>query len=109
MMNCRFILPSLSFLFFASGAQAQSSVSGDNPADIHWKAIQSKAVKVIFPEGNTAEAQRVSNIINYIHDSAGVTIGNKRKHLNLLLQTNQVVSNGYVALAPFRSEFYATG
>ncbi|MBL7712317.1 MAG: hypothetical protein JNL13_07640 [Chitinophagaceae bacterium] len=109
MMNRKSIFSSLSFLFFTYGAQAQTSVSGDNPADIHWKAIQSKAVKVIFPEGNTAEAQRVSNIINYIHDSAGVTIGSKRKHLNLLLQTNQVVSNGYVALAPFRSEFYATG
>lgn len=109
MMKCKLILSSLSFLLLTQAAKSQSSVTGDNPSGIHWKAIHSKAVKVIFPEGNTAEAQRISNIINYIHDSAGITAGNKRKHLNLLLQTNQVVANGYVALAPFRSEFYATG
>jgi len=84
-------------------------VTGDNPSDIRWKYFDTKAVKIIFPESNLKEATRVANIINFIYDSAVVSVGEKRKHLTLLVQTNQVISNGYVALAPYRSEFYATG
>ncbi|MES2690007.1 MAG: hypothetical protein V4658_06355 [Bacteroidota bacterium] len=87
----------------------RSTVTGNNPIDVKWKYINTKAVKVIFPESNLAEATRVANIINLIYDSVGISVGEKRKHLDLLLQTNQVISNGYVALAPYRSEFYATG
>jgi hypothetical protein len=84
-------------------------VTGNNPVDIKWKYFDTKAVKVIFPESNLPEATRVANIINHIYDSAAITVGEKRKHLDLLIQTNQVISNGYVGLAPYRSEFYATG
>lgn len=87
----------------------QTRVTGDNPADIKWKYFDTKAVKIIFPETNLPEATRVANIINLIYDSVGVSVGDKRKHLDLLVQTNQVISNGYVALMPYRSEFYATG
>lgn len=103
----------LALFFFSLKTFAQivppSTVTGNNPVDIHWKYMETKAVKVIYPEGNQAEATRVANIINYIYDSAAVTVGPKRKHLDLLLQTNQVISNGYVGLSPYRSEFYATG
>jgi len=107
----KLLLAALLFLSLNTFAQIvpPSTVTGDNPVSIHWKYIDTKAVKVIYPEGNEAEATRVANIINYIYDSAAVTVGEKRKHIDLLLQTNQVISNGYVALAPYRSEFYATG
>ncbi len=85
-----------------------STVLGNNPLKIKWRYIDTKAVKVIFPAGNEKEGLRVANAINLISDSLGVTVGTKRKHLDLLIQTNQVISNGYVGLAPFRSEFYAT-
>jgi hypothetical protein len=87
----------------------ETRVTGNNPLDINWKYIDTKAVKVIFPESNLSEATHVANIINFISDSCGGTVGEKRKHLDLVLQTNQVISNGYVALMPYRSEFYATG
>lgn len=86
-----------------------SRVNGNNPSGIKWQYFDTKAVKVIFPSSNLAEATRVANIINLIYDSVGVSVGEKRKHLDLLIQTNQVISNGYVSLAPYRSEFYATG
>ncbi len=99
----------LLLICFLSKYHAQPKAAGNNPASIHWQYYDSKAVKLIFPAGNEKEATRVINIINYIYDSLGGTVGPKRKHLDLLLQTNQVVSNGYVGLAPYRSEFYATG
>lgn len=107
-MNLKYLLYVV-FCLLSYQINGQITVNGDNPSNISWKHINTKAINVIFPEGNTAEAQRIANIINYVHNSAGTTVGIKRKHLNLLLQTNQVTANGYVALAPFRSEFYATG
>ena len=98
----------LGLFAFQAMSQVQVEIPGNNPSDIRWRYIDSKAVKVIFPEGNEKQAMRVANIINLIHDSIGVTVGEKRKHLDLLIQTNQVISNGYVALAPYRSEYYAT-
>ncbi len=95
-------------LFTTATLYGQTEVPGNNPSSIRWKYYDTKALKLIFPEGNEAEAARVANIIDYIYDSAAVTIGPKRKHLDLLIQTNQVVANGYVGLAPYRSEFYAT-
>ena len=86
----------------------QSAIPGNNPVDVNWQSIDSKAVKVIFPKGNERQAMRLANIINLMSDSLGISVGNKRKHLNMLMQTNQVISNGYVALAPYRSELYAT-
>ena len=101
----------LLFLYVQLFAQTiiPNTVTGNNPVNIQWKYIDSKAVKVIFPEGNEKEARRVANIITFISDSAGISVGEKRKHIDLVLQTNQAISNGYVALAPYRSEFYATG
>ncbi len=108
-----FILFALSALHLSIFAQVvvppPNQVAGDNPPDIKWKYFDTKAVKVIFPESNLAEATRVANIINLIYDSAAISVGEKRKHLDILIQTNQVISNGYVGLAPYRSEFYATG
>lgn len=88
---------------------SRSQTGGNNPNSINWCYIDSKYVKVIFPKGCEKHAFRIAGIINYISDSASIGIGNKRRHLDLVLQTNQVISNGYVALAPFRSEFYSTG
>ncbi len=100
-------LVSMCLLFLTGIVKGQSA--GNNPNSINWSYIDSKNVKVIFPNGNEVAAYRIANLINYISDSAAIGIGNKRRYLDLLLQTNQVISNGYVALAPFRSEFYATG
>jgi len=98
-------------LFSKSFAQIlpAGAVTGNNPLDVKWRYIDSKALKVIFPAGNETEAIRLVNVINFISDSAAVSVGEKRLHLDMLLQTNQVVSNGYVGLSPYRSELYGTG
>src|SRR5690606_22091080 len=49
-------------------------------------------------------AMRVSNIISAIDDDES----QKTRKINTLLQNQNTVSNGYVGLGPFRSEFYLT-
>ncbi|QZT35538.1 hypothetical protein K5X82_09205 [Halosquirtibacter xylanolyticus] len=82
--------------------------NGGHPTSVKWRSINTRAVKVIYPEGMDSTAQNVTNTINYIFQNQTQSIGYNRRKIDLVLQTNQVQSNGYVALAPFRSEFYLT-
>lgn len=95
-----------SLVFTALQLNAQT---GPQPSSMKWKYIENDKVKVIFPENNQAEATRIANLVTYINKNATVSVGNKSKKLDILLNTNNAQGNGYVALAPYRSEFYATG
>lgn len=86
---------------------AQSAI-GVHPSIIKWKNIDTENVSVIFPEGQEKEATRIANVIDLINKNYSQSVGNSSKKIDLILQTNQVVSNGFVGLAPFRSEFFAT-
>ncbi len=84
------------------------SATGVHPSIIKWKNIDTENVKVIFPEGQEDEANRIANVIGLIQQKYSQSIGDSSKKIDLILQTNQVISNGFVGLAPFRSEFFAT-
>ncbi len=94
-------------LFFCTTLNAQSL--GGHPSNVKWQEINTKNVRVIFPKGLEDRAFRIANIINYVNANNTYSVGDKSKRLDLVLQTNQVISNGFVALAPYRSEFFGTG
>ncbi len=96
----------LSLLFYTF-LNAQSL--GGHPSDVKWQQIDTKNVRVIFPKGLEKKAFRIADIINYVNKNNTYSVGEKSKKLELVLQTNQVISNGFVALAPYRSEFFGTG
>ncbi len=98
------ILFSCTLLFNRSHAQIFSG----NPPSIKWKQINTSSSRVIFPKGLDSVAQRITSIISYIKIPTQKTIGNQSKKINIVLQKQTVVSNAYVALGPFRSEFYMT-
>ncbi len=79
---------------------------GGNPSFIEWRQINTDAARVIYPEGLDSIAQRVVAIVNYMHKNYSSTIGEKLRKINIVLQSNTSITNGYVALAPYRSEFY---
>ncbi len=94
----------LMILYFPALAQ----VPGGNPPSIKWQQINTPYSRVIFPRGFAAEANRISYIINGIAEPTSITIGNKKKKINIVLQNQTTVSNGYVGLGPFRSEYFVT-
>ncbi|RTL60713.1 MAG: hypothetical protein EKK37_00730 [Sphingobacteriales bacterium] len=81
---------------------------GGNPASIKWKQINTDTVRVIFPAGLEKQAARVVAITAALQSSTNPTIGNQFKKINIILQNQTTIANGFVALAPFRSEFYVT-
>ncbi len=94
------------FLLLVCCLKAQ--VFGGNPPSIHWKQINTDTARIIFPTGIDSTAQRVSNIVHWLAKNNPAPLGSKVRKVNIVLQTQTTVSNGYVSLAPFRSEFYLT-
>lgn len=92
--------------FYSLPARAQ--VFGGNPASIKWKQINTDTLRVIFPDGLDTMAERVANLETYLNEHERKSIGNRERKLNIVLQDQTITSNGYVALAPFRSEFQIT-
>ncbi len=81
---------------------------GGNPPSVKWKQINTPAAKVIFPQGLDSAGERVSNIVQQMNKAILPTIGSKQKQISILLQNQTTITNAYVGLAPFRSEFYLT-
>jgi hypothetical protein len=96
-------------LFSFNSTYAQYNTLGNHPSTVKWKYIKNDKIKVIFPDSTLEQAQRIANVITYINKEKHISVGDKSYKLDLLLNVNNVEANGYVALAPFRSEFYATG
>lgn len=96
----------LAVLFVFSQHPAFAQVFGGNSPSLKWRQINTDTVRVIFPLGMEKQAQRVANTVHYINKYNRRSIGDSQKKLNLVLQNQTMESNGYVGLAPFRSEFY---
>ncbi len=97
---------SLILLFLTINLQAQSF--GGHPLGLHWQILTTDAVRVIYPKGMEAQAQRIASIINYMDINNRMSIGEKKRRFDMVLQNQTTNPNGYVGLAPLRSEFFAT-
>jgi hypothetical protein len=81
---------------------------GGNPSSLKWVQLNTNEVKIIFPKGLDTAAQRTAAIAHYLNTTTLETAGNKRKKIAIVLQNQTTTANGYVGLAPWRSEFYLT-
>jgi hypothetical protein len=84
---------------------------GGNPPSLKWKQINTDSVRVIFPTGLDSQANRVASIVHWLaaHPTVGsqsISLGNQLKRVNIVLQNQTTISNAYVGLGPFRSEFF---
>ncbi|MBD1394778.1 TolB family protein [Mucilaginibacter glaciei] len=100
----KLLLPFL--LVCATAVKAQQF--GGNPPSIKWQQVNTLAARVIFPQGLDTAALRVADVIRRLNPVIKPTIGSKQRQISIVLQNQTTVSNGYVGLAPFRSEFYLT-
>jgi hypothetical protein len=90
------------FIFHFSFAQQ----FGGNPPSVKWKQINTDTVRVIYPEGLDSAAQRVANVTSTLQHNYTTGIGGKIKKVNIVLQKDLTVSNAFVQLGPYRSEYY---
>ncbi len=79
---------------------------GLNAPSLKWKEIESPHYRIVFPESRENDARVVSGLLDkYIaEDSPEWT--NQPFKTPIILRTQSAISNGFVTLAPWRSEFF---
>ncbi|RAJ02255.1 hypothetical protein LX64_03264 [Chitinophaga skermanii] len=92
-------------ILFSIPAWAQQ-FGGNRPAH-RWMQIDTSSLRVIFPKALYKDGQHVANLLSYIAAKPS-TIGPMRRKVDIVLQNESLLANGYVQLGPFRSEFYMT-
>ncbi len=85
----------------------ETSTFGTNPTSLKWYQVNTDHFKVLYPAGFDKQAQRMANTLEHIYEPEARTLGVKPRKISLLLQNQSSISNGFVTLAPRRSEFYA--
>ena len=93
-------------LLIAASLSAQRF--GGNAPGVQWQQVNNHAARVIFPKGLDSAAVRVAAVASTMSENTLPTIGGRQQKIDILLHPNTIISNGYVALGPFRSEFYLT-
>ena len=81
---------------------------GGNPPSLHWQQINTDTARVIFPSGMQVQAQQVAAIVHQLSRTTLPTIGGRQHKIDIVFQNQTIIPNGYVGLAPFRSEFQLT-
>lgn len=99
-----------SFSLFAQVIEAPVNTIDfmQNPSGIEWKQIETEHFQLIFPETIEKEAQRAAHLLETAYPYVTRSLEEKPPRISLVLQAHTTESNGFVTLAPRRSEFFLT-
>ena len=93
--------------FFSSNSISAQEFGG-NPSSIKWQQINTDTARIIFPAGLDETGRRVATVVHELQKNHSASIGSKLQKVSIVLQNQPAITNGYVSLGPFRSEFYLT-
>jgi len=103
-----FIFKPVLLIMVLCSLQVSGQQFGGIPPSLKWKQINSDTARIIFPKGMEGAAQQVASIIEQLSRYTLPTVGTRQRKIDIVFQTRTTISNGYVQLAPFRSEFELT-
>ncbi|HEV7780725.1 MAG TPA: hypothetical protein VGO58_05640 [Chitinophagaceae bacterium] len=98
----------LSYFLFLISHSLFAQHFGGNPTSHTWKQINTDSARIIFPAGLDSQANRVASIVHYLAANNPASLGSQVKKINIVLQNQTIIPNGYVQLGPYRSEFFMT-
>ena len=81
---------------------------GQHSNKIQWQQIKVDHHTIVFPKYFEQEAARVGSILEYMDTYTNRSIGEKTHPIQILLHNQTTIANGFVGVAPYRSEFFAT-
>lgn len=91
-----------------SRAGAQYFQTGEDPASIKWRQINTENFQLIFPDYFEQQAQKLAGVLEEVYKYGGYSLDHEPKKISVILHTQTVQSNGLVGWAPKRAEFYTT-
>lgn len=96
----------LVFFILFTTVSARAQQFGGNIPSAKWSQVNIPEARIIFPSEIDSSAKRIANIISYLNQSTQNTIGTRQRKINMVLKNQTTISNAYVGLGPFRSEFF---
>jgi hypothetical protein len=104
------ILLLLSFSLYAAVIEApQIDLSfQQNPSGLSWRQIKTDHFEIIFSHDVENEAKRVAHILEKAYPFVARSLKEKPPRIPIVLQSQSLISNGFVTLAPRRSELFLT-
>ncbi|MCB0686293.1 MAG: hypothetical protein KDC53_07205 [Saprospiraceae bacterium] len=105
--SLRFRIYGLIAASFIMQMMAAQSFGGFRPS-IHWAQINTDTARIIFPGHLLPEAERVANMVHYLRKHQVDIIGDKALKVDILLNDQTIISNGFVSIAPWKSLFVTT-
>ena len=94
------------FLFSVfAGLASNAQVFGGNPPTLKFYQLNTDTVRVLFPPSLEKEAREVAWLAHQLAKQAPASLGGRFRKFDVVLQNQTTVSNAYVGMAPYRSEF----
>ncbi|MCX6270246.1 MAG: hypothetical protein NTU44_03330 [Bacteroidetes bacterium] len=92
---------------FSPGLFAQFFDTGQDPASIKWRKIQTEHFKVICPADFEKEGQKIAGLLEFSLPRVSSTLDHHlRGRFPVLVHSRSAISNGLVSWAPRRMELY---
>ena len=109
-MKCLHYL--LFFCFFigcySNSLNAQYYSTGQDPASVKWRQINTNDYRLIYPSEFEAKAQYLAKVFDDLMEKGGYSLGHTPRKFSVVFHTRDAISNGMVAWAPKRMEVYTT-
>jgi hypothetical protein len=95
-------------VFLSVQAQTFDVGNRQDPRSTDWMEIESSQFRVIYPKGLKQEAGRVLYVLDRTYQDNQADLDDEVDKVDVILRSNQVISNGFVTLGPRRSEWFIT-
>ncbi|SDM10715.1 hypothetical protein SAMN05421813_10651 [Daejeonella rubra] len=102
------ILSTIILCFNSLYSFSQFFSNEQNPPGVKWEQINTSNFQIIYPTVLSDEARRMANTLEHIINGVSKSLNKTPRKISIILQNQSVISNGFVQLAPRRSEFYTT-
>ena len=88
------------------GLFAQFFETGQSPASLRWRQINSTNFRVIYPETFDGQIYRLTRILEESWETTGHTLDHQPRRIPVIIHNHHARSNGMVVWAPRRMELY---
>lgn len=95
-------------IFYFADSNAQFFDNAQTPLSVKWRQIEVDGFKIIYPAELEVEAQRMGNSLAHIYPQVGANLKRIKTAIPIVLQNRGTQANGFVQLAPKKSQFYTT-
>ena len=100
------------YIFFAVifwlPVSGQYFQTGEDPASLKWRQINTPHFRLIYPEEFEAKAHKMASILDGVYDFGSYSLNHTPRKIPVIFHTRTVSSNGLLAWAPRRVEMYTT-